>query len=106
MFKGQNLLSTLKNIDPAFNVVANNALGSNPNALPEINIRGNSSLPMSMDELNNQTAQKLNQPRDTPVGAIREIIRSIPYKAGMVADRRRLQCAQVAQVMRDCIGFR
>lgn len=62
MFKGQNLLSTLKNIDPAFNVVANNALGSNPNALPEINIRGNSSLPMSMDELNNQTAQKLNQP--------------------------------------------
>ena len=36
MFKGQNLLSTLKNIDPAFNVVANNALGSNPNALPEI----------------------------------------------------------------------
>ena len=62
MFKGQNLLLTLKNIDPAFNVVANNALGSNPNALPEINIRGNSSLPMSMDELNNQTAQKLNQP--------------------------------------------
>ena len=43
---------------------------------------------------------------DTPVGAIREIIRSIPCKAGMVADRRRLQCAQVAQVMRDCIGFR
>ena len=34
---------------------------------------------------------------DTPVGAIREIIRSIPCKAGMVADRRRLQCAQVAQ---------
>lgn len=62
MFKGQNLLSTLKNIDPAFNVVANNALGSNPNALPEINIRGNSSLPMSMDELNNQTVQRLNQP--------------------------------------------
>lgn len=62
MFKGQNLLSTLNNIDPAFNIVANNALGSNPNVLPEINIRGNSSLPMSMDELNNQTAQRLNQP--------------------------------------------
>lgn len=62
MFKGQNLLSTLNNIDPAFNIVANNTLGSNPNALPEINIRGNSSLPMSMEELNNQTAQRLNQP--------------------------------------------
>lgn len=34
---------------------------------------------------------------DTPVGAIREIIRRIPYKAGMVADRRQLQCPQVAQ---------
>ncbi|MDE7074782.1 MAG: SusC/RagA family TonB-linked outer membrane protein, partial [Odoribacter sp.] len=62
MFKGQNLLSTLKNIDPAFNIVSNNALGSNPNALPEINIRGNSSLPMSMDELNNRTSQQLNAP--------------------------------------------
>ena len=62
MFKGQNLLTTLKNIDPAFNIVYNNAAGSNPNALPEINIRGNSSLPMSMSELNNQTTQRLNQP--------------------------------------------
>lgn len=62
LFKGQNLLSTLKNIDPAFNIVANNALGSNPNVLPEINIRGNSSLPMSMEELNNKTSQQLNAP--------------------------------------------
>lgn len=62
MFKGQNLLSTLKNIDPAFNIVSNNALGSNPNVLPEINIRGNSSLPMSMEELNNKTSQQLNAP--------------------------------------------
>ena len=62
MFRGQNMLATLSNIDPAFNIVANNALGSNPNALPEINIRGNSSLPMSMDELNSETSQRLNQP--------------------------------------------
>ena len=34
MYKGQNLLATLRNIDPSFNVVANNALGSNPNAIP------------------------------------------------------------------------
>ena len=62
MFRGQNLLATLNNIDPAFNIVQNNAAGSNPNVLPEINIRGNSSLPMSVSELNNQTAQRLNQP--------------------------------------------
>lgn len=62
MFRGQNMLATLGNIDPAFNIVANNALGSNPNAIPEITIRGNSSLPMSMDELNNETSQRLNQP--------------------------------------------
>jgi len=62
MYKGQNLLATLRNIDPSFNVVANNALGSNPNAIPEINIRGNSSLPMSVDELNNQASHQLNAP--------------------------------------------
>lgn len=62
MFKGQNLLSTLKNIDPAFNIISNNALGSNPNNIPEINIRGNSSLPMTVDELNNKTSQLLNAP--------------------------------------------
>lgn len=55
-------MATLRNIDPSFNVVANNALGSNPNAIPEINIRGNSSLPMSVDELNNQASHQLNAP--------------------------------------------
>lgn len=62
MFKGQNMLSTLKNIDPAFNIIANNTLGSNPNIIPEINIRGNSSLPMSVEELNNRTSKQLNAP--------------------------------------------
>lgn len=52
MYKGQNLLATLRNIDPSINVVMDNALGSNPNVVPEINIRGNSSLPMSVEELN------------------------------------------------------
>lgn len=62
MFRGQNLLSTLKNIDPSINFVANNELGSNPNALPEINIRGNSSLPMTLGELNAGASAELNAP--------------------------------------------
>ena len=55
VFKGQNLLQTLKNIDASINFAVNNIAGSNPNALPQINIRGNSSLPMSVEEFN-QTA--------------------------------------------------
>ncbi len=62
MYKGQNLLATLRNIDPSINVVMDNALGSNPNVVPEINIRGNSSLPMSVEELNQQASKQLNAP--------------------------------------------
>ena len=62
MYKGQNLLATLRNIDPSIKVVMDNALGSNPNVIPEINIRGNSSLPMSVDELNQQASKQLNAP--------------------------------------------
>lgn len=62
MYKGQNLLATLRNIDPSINVVMDNALGSNPNVIPEINIRGNSSLPMSVEELNQQASKQLNAP--------------------------------------------
>lgn len=62
MFKGQNLLQTLKNIDPAFNVVVDNSFGSDPNRLPEVNIRGNSSLPMSVKELNENAQAQLNTP--------------------------------------------
>ena len=62
MFRGQNLLQTLNNIDPALNIVQDNAMGSNPNALPEINIRGNSSLPSDMRELQEGINAQLNTP--------------------------------------------
>lgn len=62
MYKGQNLLQTLKNIDVSLNIPMNNALGSDPNALPQMNIRGTSSLPMSLDELNETTRQSVNTP--------------------------------------------
>lgn len=61
MYKGQNLLETLKNIDPAFNISQNNAAGSNPNQLPSITIRGNSSL-LSLEELNDNSNSQLNAP--------------------------------------------
>lgn len=62
MFKGANTLQTLRNIDPAFNIVQNNAMGSNPNALPEVNLRGSSSLPKSVNALNQGAQAQLNAP--------------------------------------------
>ena len=62
MFKGQNLLQTLKNIDASLNFAVNNIAGSNPNALPQINIRGNSSLPMSVQEFNESASNAVNTP--------------------------------------------
>lgn len=61
-FRGQNLVATLKNIDPVLNVSINNSLGSDPNALPDLSIRGNSSLPMSVEELNQGASAQLNTP--------------------------------------------
>lgn len=62
MYRGQNLVSTLRNIDPSINMVLNNEVGSNPNSIPLINIRGNSSLPMSVKEVNEGVTQRVNNP--------------------------------------------
>ena len=40
----QNLIQSLKTLDPSFNVVEDNLQGSNPNALPSIEVRGQSSI--------------------------------------------------------------
>lgn len=60
-FKGRNLIATLANIDPAFNVISNNEYGSNPNRMPEIQIRGANSLP-NVNELQDNTSVNLNTP--------------------------------------------
>jgi TonB-linked SusC/RagA family outer membrane protein len=60
-FQGRNLFITLGNIDPAFNVIANNAVGSDPNKIPDIQIRGAKSLP-NINQLTDQTAATLNTP--------------------------------------------
>ena len=62
MYRGQNLLQTLKNVDASINFAVDNINGSNPNNLPNINIRGNSSLPMSVEEFNEGQKTNINTP--------------------------------------------
>lgn len=44
-FGNRNLIVSLSNIDPSFRIIESNTMGSDPNRLPDIQIRGNSSLP-------------------------------------------------------------
>lgn len=44
MVSNQNVIQSLKTLDPSFIIMENNAAGSNPNVLPSIEIRGQSSL--------------------------------------------------------------
>ena len=60
-FQGRNIFLTLGNIDPSFYMVPNNASGSDPNKIPDIQIRGARSLP-NIDQLQDQTAATLNTP--------------------------------------------
>lgn len=60
--KGQNLLQTLKNADASLNFQVNNIAGSNPNTLPQLSIRGNSSLPTSVKEFNETASSSVNTP--------------------------------------------
>ena len=60
-FGNRNLLTTLRNIDPSFNILENNEFGSDPNHLPEIQIRGGSSMP-DIDQLQSETSAELNTP--------------------------------------------
>jgi TonB-linked SusC/RagA family outer membrane protein len=60
--RGQNLLRTIGNIDPSINILSDNLLGSDPNAIPDITIRGRSSLPMNVQELNEEQRYSINTP--------------------------------------------
>jgi len=62
LYKGSNLLQTLKNADVSINMTVNNTLGSNPNNLPQINIRGTSSLPLNVKDVNNNVTNTTNTP--------------------------------------------
>ncbi|HUP12156.1 MAG TPA: carboxypeptidase-like regulatory domain-containing protein, partial [Niastella sp.] len=54
----QNLIQSLKTLDPAFLVIDNNLLGSNPNSMPNLEIRGKTSVIGIQDG----NAQDPNQP--------------------------------------------
>lgn len=54
----QNVLQSLKTLDPSFVIVENNMKGANPNALPSIEVRGKSSL----ISVQTQTGTDANQP--------------------------------------------
>lgn len=57
----RNVLQTLSLIDPSFRIIENNQQGSNPNNLPEIQLRGAASLP-SFENLRNNIRTDLNTP--------------------------------------------
>ncbi|MHA4893531.1 SusC/RagA family TonB-linked outer membrane protein [Pedobacter sp. PWIIR3] len=54
----QNILQSLKTLDPSFAVVENNTFGSDPNRIPDVEIRGKS----SVIGLTDQFASNPNQP--------------------------------------------
>ena len=60
-FGNKNLLTTIGNIDPSFNILSNNEMGSNPNYLPDIQIRGAASLP-NLEELQDNSKTSINLP--------------------------------------------
>ncbi len=53
-----NVLNSLKNLDPSFHFAENLAIGSDPNALPDINLRGQSGFP----DLKGEYQTNPNQP--------------------------------------------
>lgn len=59
-----SLITSLKNLDPSFNIADNILIGSDPNSMPEITVRGASSLPTDVKDVqtsaDNQRAA--NQP--------------------------------------------
>ena len=60
-FGNRNIITSLRNVDPSFNIIESNAFGSNPNRLPEIQMRGNSNIP-NVGQLQDQTRVGLNTP--------------------------------------------
>lgn len=56
----QNVIASLRALDPSFIQIENNALGSNPNMLPKIELRGQTSIPTS--SLRNEFSTDPNQP--------------------------------------------
>ncbi|GAA4311886.1 TonB-dependent receptor [Mucilaginibacter gynuensis] len=62
-FNSQNVLKGIQASDPSFRILDNNLAGSNPNMLPNINVRGATTLPSIGDVVNrNNLASTYNLP--------------------------------------------
>lgn len=57
----RNLLQTVAMMEPSLQIIENNLLGSNPNALPELQLRGASSF-RDITDLQNNTGTQVNTP--------------------------------------------
>lgn len=58
----RSLLSSIQNVDPSFNMVDDITLGSDPNALPNITVRGTSSLDAGFRDVQEGTRNRANMP--------------------------------------------
>ena len=59
MVGNTNVLRSLRTLDPSFNIVENNLMGSDPNTLPEINVRGTTSIAAMSQEYEQDPNQPL-----------------------------------------------
>lgn len=57
----RSMLQTISNLEPSFRIIENNAAGSNPNVMPEIQLRGAASLP-DVSDVQFSTRAELNTP--------------------------------------------
>jgi len=60
----RSVLTSIRNIDPSFHIMDNINLGSDPNALPSITVRGGTSLNIDINDIqaNSQTLSSANMP--------------------------------------------
>ena len=60
----RNILTSIRNIDPSFNILDNPTMGSDPNSLPDITVRGNSSMTSNVKDLqsDSRSTQSANMP--------------------------------------------
>lgn len=64
-FGNRSVISQIRNIDPGFNILENNLIGSDPNQLPDIQMRGSTSLEVGVKDL--QTDMKSSSASNLPL---------------------------------------
>ncbi|MFV0522545.1 MAG: SusC/RagA family TonB-linked outer membrane protein [Mangrovibacterium sp.] len=60
-FGTRDVLTSIRNVDPSFNIIESNVFGSDPNQTTTVQIRGNSSIP-NVSDLQDEVSTYLNTP--------------------------------------------